>query len=167
MIEPHPNDPLAYQAWVDQLAQKWLAGSIPDPQAVAIILLNDQDEVLLQLRESNPEISFAGLWTLPGGVVGSAETPDEAARRELAEEVGLSTRLSHWKVYRRGSEGRKFMIEQHVYSGRTAHAVGEMTLGEGQALRFFKRQELSRLAIAFGFENLLTEFFQQAQETGS
>ena len=72
MIEPHPNDPLADHSWVDQLEQKWLAGSIPDPQAVAIILLNDQDEVLLQLRESNPEISFAGLWTLPGGVVGSA-----------------------------------------------------------------------------------------------
>jgi 8-oxo-dGTP diphosphatase len=167
MIDPHPNDPLAYQEWIDQLEQKWLAGSIPDPQAVAIILLNDNGEVLLQLRDSNPEISFACCWTLLGGVVGSAETPDDAARRELAEEAGISIHLSHWKVYRRKSEGRKFLIEQHVYTGRTQHDVGEMVLGEGQALRFFERQELSTLAIAYGFESLLAEFFHQFRETGS
>ena len=167
MIEPHPDDPLAYQEWIHQLEQRWLAGSIPDPQAVAIILLNDKGEVLLQLRDSNPSISFSGHWTLPGGVVGSAETPDEAAHRELAEETGMSMRLSHWRVYRRKAEGRKFLIEQHVYTGRTQSDVGKMVLGEGQALRFFKPQELSTLPIAFGFESLLDDFLHRMRELGS
>jgi hypothetical protein len=48
---PPPIDPEAYQEWVDQLEQKWQAGLIPDPQGVAIILMNHRGEVLLQLRD--------------------------------------------------------------------------------------------------------------------
>jgi hypothetical protein len=36
-----------------------------------------------------------------------------------------------------------------------------MTLGEGQALRFFRQEELETLSIAFDFDKLLDEFFQQ------
>jgi len=34
--------------------------------------------------------SYRTAWNLPGGGVRSAETPDAAARRELAEEIGLA-----------------------------------------------------------------------------
>lgn len=163
---PPPSDPLAYQEWVNQLEQKWQAGLIPDPQTVAVILINNRNEVLLQLRDKNPNISCPNSWTLPGGIVESPETPEQAAQRELAEETGLHLSLSHWKVYKRKPENRWFSIEQHIYIGTTHQESDEMTLGEGQALHFFRRDELSSLSIAFDFDKLLHEFFDQNKEAG-
>jgi 8-oxo-dGTP diphosphatase len=157
---PPPNDPLEYQKWINQLEQKWQAGLITDPQAVAIILINGRGEVLLQLRDNNPIISFANSWTLPGGVVEPHEAPEQAAQRELAEETGVHSKLSHWKTYKRKHQKRKFTIEQHVYTSTTQQEASEMTLGEGQALKFFKREELPTLSIGFGFDKLLDEFFE-------
>ena len=54
---PPPEDPVAYQEWVNQLEQKWQAGLIPGPQTVAVIVINNRKEVLLQLRDDNPNIS--------------------------------------------------------------------------------------------------------------
>lgn len=156
-----PDDPQAYRQWLTQLEQKWLAGEIPDPQAVAIILVNPRGEVLLQLRDNNPKISSPNTWTLPGGVVEVPETLEQAARRELAEETGLCVELSHWKVYKRKPGSYRFEIEQHVFTGETRQEVDEMTLGEGQALRFFRRDELPSIPIGFGFDDLLDEYFRK------
>jgi 8-oxo-dGTP diphosphatase len=161
-----PNDPIAYQDWLDALEQKWQAGLIPDPQAVAIILVNPRGEVLLQLRDNNPNISFANSWTLPGGVVEPHEAPEQAAQRELAEETGIHSKLSYWKTYKRKHLKRKFTIEQHVYTSTTQQEASEMTLGEGQALKFFKLKELSTLSIAFDFDKLLDDFFKQKKKAG-
>lgn len=50
--------------------------------------LDDEDlKVLLIQRDLEP---FAGRWALPGGFVRLDETLDEAVRRELQEETGLS-----------------------------------------------------------------------------
>ena len=155
----HPTDPQEYQEWVKQLKEKWEAGLIPDPQTVAIIITNDRDEVLLQLRDENPKISFANHWTLPGGVVDPGEEHEEAARRELFEEAGLRESLSYWKMYKRISND-KFVIEQHIYIGKTKQEANEMILGEGQALKFFGKEELGSLPIGYDFDKLLDEFFE-------
>ncbi len=121
---------------------------------------------MLQLRDNNPNIAFANSWTLPGGVVETDETPEQAAQRELGEETGLHLNLSHWKVYTRKPQDRQFSIEQHIYTGKTQKEIDELVLGEGQSLRYFRRDEIPSLSIAFGFDRLLDEFFTPSKSAG-
>ena len=54
------------------------------PEAVSIVVLNQDGRILACSRTENP-----GKWGLPGGKVEPQETPLEAAVRELLEETGL------------------------------------------------------------------------------
>jgi 8-oxo-dGTP diphosphatase len=154
-----PDDPAAYAAWLDDLERQWREGLIPAVQGTAAIILNLRGYVLLQQRDDNPYIVFPGHWSLPGGVVEPGETPASAMARELAEETGLRLPLVLWKSYRKQSVVRQFDVEQFVFSGTTNVDAEAMELGEGQALRFFAREQLGELSIAFGFAALLEEYF--------
>lgn len=63
--------------------------------AVAVLVLRQhdgRDEVLL-VSQARPAIGQA-TWELPAGLIDAGETPEGAARRELAEEVGLDGTLT-------------------------------------------------------------------------
>jgi 8-oxo-dGTP pyrophosphatase MutT (NUDIX family) len=58
-------------------------------RAARVIVLDEQERVLL-LRCGDPGRPEAGTWWItPGGGLEAGETPEEGARRELAEETGL------------------------------------------------------------------------------
>ena len=54
-----------------------------------VVFALDEDDLKVMLIERDLE-PFAGRWALPGGFVRVDETLDEAARRELEEETGLT-----------------------------------------------------------------------------
>ncbi|HWU03248.1 MAG TPA: (deoxy)nucleoside triphosphate pyrophosphohydrolase [Novosphingobium sp.] len=54
---------------------------------VAVALLDGRGQVLMQRRPR--ERQHGGLWEFPGGKVEPGETPHAAARREMAEELGV------------------------------------------------------------------------------
>lgn len=125
---------------------------------VAVIVKNSDDKVLLNLRDNKPGIAFPNHWTLPGGRIESNETPHQAARRELHEETGLDLSLYFWKVYDRAYPAQDLVVEQHVFVGGIDDINPRLIVGEGQALQFFDQHAILSLQVAFGFEDLLTEF---------
>jgi mutator protein MutT len=56
------------------------------PLAASVALLK-RPEILLIQRQREPS---AGLWTFPGGRLEAGETAEQAAARELKEELGLT-----------------------------------------------------------------------------
>ena len=80
----------------------------PDRPFVGIgIVVIKGDHVLLCRRGKPPNI---GSWTLPGGAQDLGETCEEAARRELREETGLTVGdlhfCAHVDIVRRDDTGR-------------------------------------------------------------
>ena len=62
----------------------------PGDAAVALIVLED-GRYLMQHRDQKPGIFYPGHWGLFGGAIDADETPEIALRRELEEELGLSS----------------------------------------------------------------------------
>jgi 8-oxo-dGTP pyrophosphatase MutT (NUDIX family) len=78
---------------VVRLGERWEV--VEHAAAVAVLVvrrIDDQDEVLL-VSQDRPAVGRE-TWELPAGLVDAGETPEAAARRELAEEVGLDGTLT-------------------------------------------------------------------------
>ena len=60
---------------------------------VIIIVVNDRKQILLQKRSANKKY-FPNKWALCSGLVISGESCDEAAVRELKEELGVEFQIS-------------------------------------------------------------------------
>ncbi len=65
----------------------------PVPEyAVAVGVVHKKGRVLITRRKS--EGLLGGLWEFPGGKIAEGETPEEACRREIAEETGLQVSVT-------------------------------------------------------------------------
>jgi 8-oxo-dGTP diphosphatase len=129
---------------------------------VSAILYNAQGQVLLQLRDDKPKLLFPSHWTLFGGSAEPDETPEQAMRRELLEEIEIEPPLTFWKAYVcpfRTKPG-ELRVDQYVYFAEINTPTHEMTLHEGQAMRYFGREELEALQIGYGFHPLILEFWE-------
>ncbi|MGW2624575.1 NUDIX hydrolase [Micromonospora taraxaci] len=111
---------------------------------VALVLLVDPSgAVLLQHRDEGIAVS-PGQWSLPGGHVEPGESPEEAARRELLEETGLTADELHplWSGPRPYEPGFPHTVTVHVFRGATTARQEDVVLGEGQAMVFVPRDQL-------------------------
>ena len=55
---------------------------------VALVLINDSDEILLSKRPKNKHLG--GFWEFPGGKVETGEVPEIALIREIREELDIN-----------------------------------------------------------------------------
>jgi 8-oxo-dGTP diphosphatase len=102
------------------------------------------DEILLIRRDKAP---FAGAWALPGGFVDADEDLPDAARRELAEETGLTgialEQLRSFGTPGRDPRGHNVSI---VYRGRTAPGAEVQAGSDAADAQWFPLEALPALA---------------------
>ena len=131
-----------------------------DPKVAVAVILGDEHGVLLGRRCIDPG---AGLWSFPAGYVNRGEILEEAAVREVLEELGLAVRLT-------GVVG--------VYSERGEPVVlvvyaGEVEAGEpvpdGREVSEVRRFALDALpqGLAFPHDRRVLADWKRAVRTGS
>jgi len=107
-----------------------------------IIVFNDK--LLLQLRDDDPKIFYPNHWGFFGGEVESRESPSQAIRRELLEELALfkfdEKFCFAWKSPETGSHLIFFLIQ-------SLQRVETFRLQEGQDMGLFPLEDLRSLRL--------------------
>ncbi len=120
-------------------------------RAAHIWIYNSKGEILLQLRAKDKQF-WPDRWDISAaGHVGAGEKPEDAAVRELSEELGISAKaedLEFVMVKTQDSQfnGLKNKEHDYVYLFRFDGDIKELTMQkeEVQGLRFFGIDELER-----------------------
>jgi 8-oxo-dGTP pyrophosphatase MutT (NUDIX family) len=114
-------------------------------EAAAALIFTPDARYLMQHRDEKPGIFFPGWWGCFGGAVEPGESPADAIRRELAEELDFRPAgVEHFATL-----GLDFsfaghgVLPRHFFAVEIDEAAVErMRLGEGQALGLIAGAEL-------------------------
>ena len=104
---------------------------------VALAMLHRDGRWLMQLRDEIPDLVAPGCWGLFGGHLDPGETPEQALRRELLEEISwqppaVELVMVH-PIHRRTA---------HVFQAELSVPLEQLQLLEGQDLGLISPEEL-------------------------
>lgn len=106
---------------------------------VAIAILYQNNQFLMQLRDDIPNIVYPGHWGLFGGHLEPGETPDIAVKRELLEEIGYTPpNLLEFGCYPDEKAIR------HVYYAPLKVELNQLVLLEGWDMDFLTIDEIKK-----------------------
>jgi 8-oxo-dGTP diphosphatase len=123
---------------------------------VKIALINDENKVLLNLRDrdhpENPHV-----WAFLGGGVDEGETEEEALLREVKEEIDYEL-----KEYKKIKEVFQEKIGKRTfYVGKIDKGINELTLREGEEIKFFSYEETKEIKINKLHLDVLKEIYEK------
>ena len=135
--------------------------------AAGIIRRGDSGEELLAVQRGYGEM--AGLWEFPGGKVERGETAEDACRRELLEELGLTV-TSMQAFYTVEYDYPDFHLSMECFfcrlSDEDARATPEAR-DRQQDIRWVRRGELAELSWMPADVDLIGALAASAEETGN
>ncbi|MFC1591423.1 NUDIX domain-containing protein [Thermodesulfobacteriota bacterium] len=122
-----------------------------------LIIENAHGEILLQLRDDNPQLQYPNCWGTFGGQVEAGETPEEAIRREIREELDYAVaEPAMYGIY--PFEGYDIYMFRVVDS---AVKLDDLNVNEGQCGRFFARDEIRDILCAFNCREIVEDYFKR------
>ncbi|MET8779029.1 NUDIX domain-containing protein [Nocardia sp. NPDC004654] len=132
-------------------------------EGTQIILTNLHGEVLMYLRDDKPELLYSNMWSLLGGMIEPGETPLGCIVREIAEELhwtetGDGVQLDAARVTYLCTRDLDFGIE-HTFTAAADFDLDDVTLIEGQALRWFTADDVATTELAYADNAILEAFF--------
>lgn len=126
-------------------------------KGAGIIFLNSNNEVLLLLRDDTVDIPFPNMWDIPGGKVEDNETPIEAIRREMMEEMSIKD-LGEIQLFKIITSEN---ITDYIFWKRLDLITSEIDLQEGQRVEYFNLERIRKTKLAFNYNKVLEEFFSE------
>ena len=122
----------------------------------SIIFVNDKRQVLLLLRDNIPNIPYPNMWDLPGGHVETNETPEHCIVREMKEELNLT--LDQFDLF--SVDEFEDRIE-YTFWKRINFDINQVKLNEGQRIKWFSESAARDTELAYGFNQIVANFFNQ------
>ncbi len=129
----------------------------PVSLTVDVVIENDRGEVLLMRRNTEP---FKGTWVLPGGYVEAGETVEQAAVREVKEEVGLDVALTRLLgVYSTPGRDPRGAVVSVAFSGKVIGGAFQPN-DEASGIVWARREEPPR-AMGFDHGTILADHWER------
>lgn len=126
--------------YTEEQRKKWLASLDARPSSAAVLIENEQGELLVV------KAHYKRHFSPPGGVIDPGEAPHEAAIREVEEEVNLSLspgQLTFIAVAQR--ESANFLTYQFIFHAKLDNkSLADIKLldGEIELYKFISREEV-------------------------
>lgn len=127
-------------------------------QAINLLVFDEKNRVLLQLRDQKPNILNPGVWAFPGGISNIKESIEQASRRELREETGLVIKKISLITSRFFSDQNAMV---HFCMTRIS-SKEKVSCFEGQEMKFFSILEILPLKVANNYKQLMIWFYLRA-----
>jgi len=128
-------------------------------------LIFDRDRILMAERGGEP---LKGWWSLPGGLVETGESLEDALRRELREETGLEVKpLGVLQIFERIMRDAHGAPEYHYVLIDYVCRVTGGTLRAGDDVRraeWVRRRDLGKLRITEGTLAVIEKGFRERRK---
>jgi 8-oxo-dGTP diphosphatase len=125
----------------------------------AIIIADSENQIMILLirRKLDP---FKGKWALPGGFANIDETLENACKRELKEETGLSgIELNQFYTFDSINRDPRERVISTVFYGRLAATVPVIGADDAQEAKWFPILSLPEMA--FDHREIIKKFIDE------
>lgn len=123
----------------------------------SILFMNDLKDILLFLRDDKESIPYPNMWDVPGGHVERGESPDQCIVREMKEEIDIE--LEEFNLFSVMEFDDRM---EYTYWKKENLDINKMDLTEGQCLKWFSRDDVRKTKLAYGFNEIVEDFFKKA-----